>query len=144
MSKTRFKSPCALLFALPIGLIGCGGGGDTTIINQTVTTTPTPTVSTQPTTPTSQQEYTGPCGPSEISVPEDARAGFENVQVVETNCEYALDVATAWSRDYGSDCYGGCRKVIESIPCTFDGSKIVCAAARTEVRWEIAYLDAGS
>lgn len=134
----------ALLFAIvALALAGCGDdGGDTTVINNTTTVTessPTTSTAAEPAEesvqPEKVEEYSGPCEP-EFEVPAGAKAGYKDLETVLAECDYARQVAEAWTKDYGRDCYGGCKKVIEGIPCDFGGSAIVCSAAQTEVRLE--------
>lgn len=126
-------------------LAGCGDSGDTTVINNTTTVTetaetPAAADAGEPEASVKQEEYSGPCE-SDFDVPDGEKAGYKDLETVLAECDYARQIAEAWTMDYGRDCHGGCRKIIEDIPCTFDGSAIVCSAAQTEVRWDMVFLE---
>jgi hypothetical protein len=130
----------------------CGEGDTTTIIKEPKTVTETTTVtnataaspeaSGATATTSKPEEYSGPCSPR-FNLPEGANAGYENLETLAADCDYAHTVATAWVRDYGPDCYEGCRKTVENIGCEYEPgtSTITCLAASTEVRWEIVFLE---
>jgi hypothetical protein len=128
------------LAALAVGLTACGDGGGTTIINKTTKTVTEPSgAATQSLPP---EEHSGTCR-TKLNVPPGGNAAYDNLETVEADCDFANAVAAEWVRRFGPDCYQGCRKIIRDIPCTYNVSKaeVVCAAARTEVRWDVLYRE---
>jgi hypothetical protein len=142
--------PSLLIIVVALFLAGCGdGGGDTTIIHSTTVPTETAPAATGTTeVPAGEapvEEFTGRCTshPAPL-VPEPGKPGFTDVRVVEAPCDYAINVATEFVSAYGPECFEGCRKIVESIPCETTGpaeADVVCSAARTEVRFSIQGSD---
>jgi hypothetical protein len=142
------------LFALL--LAGCGREGGDTTVQQTTTVVEqveAPTDDEGATAPDGSargptEEFTGRCtgGPRQQHplVPEPGKPGFTDVRVIETSCEFAIQVATEFALDYGPDCFEGCVKIVENLRCRTEGpahADVVCHAARTEVRFSIQGID---
>jgi hypothetical protein len=158
--STRPLAAASVTLALTL-VVGCGGSGDTTtIINQTTTKTvpsddATGTTGAQggaggatttPADPSPSSESSGPCGkkgevyagPGEPWQENPSTPGYYDVEVLSGGCSYAEDVAAEFVRRYGPNCFDGCRMTIQNIPCETKGvDDVVCAAARTEVRFSI-------
>lgn len=106
-------------------------------------TTVTDTATEATTETTSTREFSGSCDASREPTP--TRTGFADLEVLEGSCEYAERVAVGFADVYTvRDCLEGCTKVIEGIRCenvapTY--SEVICAAARTEVRFTISGED---
>lgn len=133
---------------LTLGAVGCSSDGGDTTINQTTTVireqVPSDTDGDggRPLSDGPEQEFSGSCDASREATP--SQTGFAQVEVIEASCEYAAQVAQGFVSAYGPDCFQGCTKFVEGIRCETQPpihAEVVCAAARTEVRFAISGED---